>query len=249
MLTFTTGTRPVNDDLAAATVINLVPYEDRVDTLLATEEPTDLAQIGCHSSGSPNNTAWWSYTPRRSGHLEIAGTDYVIARDTAAGPEVAYDPGDCTGSLARPHVSAGTRYLIEALTPQSGVLDVFGPVLVPGGPITVRVSQQVGPSALTGVTATTDRDARTATLRWSDPALDGDSPITGYRVRRNGDDTGGTGPWGTTVAPTVHALTFRYLLPGATYRLSVRALNADGPGPSVARVVTITAPETSADRP
>jgi hypothetical protein len=171
------------------------------DTLLATEEPTDLAQIGCHSSGSPNNTAWWSYTPRRSGHLEIAGTDYVLARDTAAGTEVVYDPGDCTGGLARPHVSAGTRYLIEALTPQSGVLDVFGPVLVPGGPITVRVSQQVGPSALTGVTATTDRDARTATLRWSDPACDGDSPITGYRVRRNGDDTGGTGPGGQPSHP------------------------------------------------
>jgi len=245
-LAATTGRPPANDDVAQATPITALPYRNTVDTLMATEESTDLRQFDCHGAGQPNNTAWWSYLASRSGHLEVSGVQYVLAKETATGPEVVYDPGNCTGDPARPHVEAGTRYLIETLVPQPADVDVWGPVLVPGGPTTISVSLQVGPTAPTGVTATTDDAARTATLTWGDPAFDGDSPVTGFRVARDGTDSGGTGAWSTTVGPTVHSLTFRFLRPWDTYRLSVQALNADGAGPAATRTVMITAATPSA---
>src|SRR5215213_6758553 len=92
----TTGSAPANDDVARATAIGTVPYSNSVDTLLASEEPTDLDSLDCHGAGGANNTAWWSYTPSRSGLLQVgvSGATYVLARDTPTGPEVVYDPGD-----------------------------------------------------------------------------------------------------------------------------------------------------------
>ena len=246
LLTATTGVAPANDDRAAATPIGAVPYRSTVDRLLATEEPTDLSSQGCHGSGQPNSTVWWSYTPSRSGMLQVSGASYLLARETAAGTEVVYDPEECTGNPGSPHVQAGTRYLIQVLTPQPSLFESWGPLLVPGGRTTINVNLQVGPTAPTGVKATTDDAARTATLSWGDPVSDGASPITGFRVARNGTDSGGTGPWSTTVGPTVHSLTFRFLRPWDTYRLSVQALNADGAGPAATQTVMVRAATPSA---
>jgi hypothetical protein len=242
----TTGSAPANDDLARATPITAVPYSNSVDTLLASEEPTDLDSLDCHGAGGANNTAWWSYTPARSGYLKISGARYILAKVTATGREIVYDPGDCTGSLAQPHVDAGTRYLIEVLTPQPSFFTDWGPLLVPGGPTTLRVALQVGPTAATAVTATTDDATRSATLRWAAPASDGGSPVTGYRVARDGRDSGGAGPWSTTVGPAARSFRFTLLRPWDTYRLSVRALNADGAGPATVRTVMIRAATPSA---
>jgi hypothetical protein len=92
------------------------------------------------------------------------------------------------------------------------------------------------PAAPATAYVTTDRRAHTATLTWTAPtsAL----PITGYRVARDGRDAKGTGPWSRTVAGNVRAQTFRFLLPGRVYHLSVRAISAAGPGlPTVRRIV------------
>jgi Fibronectin type III domain len=246
LLAATTGVAPANDDRAAATPITAVPYRATVDTLLATEEAGDLDSFGCHSAGKANNTAWWSYSPTRSGMLQVSGAKYILARVTAAGTEVVYDPDECTGNPGSPHVEAGGRYLIEVLTPQPSFFDIWGPMLVPGGPTTLNVNLQVGPTAPTATSATVDSSARTATLTWSDPASDGASPITGFRVARDGTDSGGTGAWSTTVAPTVHSLTFRFLRPWDTYRLSVQALNADGASPAATKTVLVQAATPSA---
>jgi len=243
----TTGVAPRNDDRAAATPVGALPYRDTVDTLLATEQPDDFSSFGCHGSGGANNTAWWSIAPTRPGLLRVSGARYILARVTTTGTEVVYDPDECTGNPGSPHVEVGGRYLIEVLTPQPSVFDVWGPLLVPGGPTTLGVDLQVGPTEPTAVTATTDDAARTATLGWTDPLPDvGGLPLTGFRVARDGTDSGGTGPWSTTVGPTVHSLTFRFLRPWDTYRLSVRALNADGAGPAVTRTVVVRAATPSA---
>jgi hypothetical protein len=237
----TTGSAPANDDVARATPIPAVPYSNSVDTLLASEEPSDLDSFGCHGAGDANNTAWWSYTATRSGLLKVSGAQYILAKVTSAGPEIVYDPENCTGSEAQPHVDARTQYLIEVLTPQPSFITDWGPLLVPGGPTTLRVALQVGPTAATAVSASTDDATRSATLRWAAPVSDGGSSVTGYRVARDGIDAGGTGAWSTTVGAAVRSFRFTLLRPWDTYRLSVRALNADGAGPATVRTVTVRA--------
>jgi hypothetical protein len=91
------------------------------------------------------------------------------------------------------------------------------------------------------VTATTADSARTATLSWDSPLSEGGTAVTGYRVARDGTDSGGTGPWSTTVPATARSLTFKYLRPWSTYKLTVQAINADGTGPAATRTVTVKA--------
>lgn len=82
--------------------------------------------------------------------------------------------------------------------PITGYALTWGP---PGWPSDVG-GQVYFSSALsepTSVAATVDAAKRTATLTWAPPESDGGSPITGYRVARDGNDAGGWGPWSTTV--------------------------------------------------
>ncbi len=97
---------------------------------------------------------------------------------------------------------------------------------------------QSAPAAPTGVTATNDASGA-ATVRWAAPASDGGSPVTAYRVSRDGVDAAGTGAWSTTVSATARSFTFTKLAAGSTYRLSVQALNAAGAGTAVTRSVAV----------
>lgn len=66
------------------------------------------------------------------------------------------------------------------------------------------------------------------------------SPITGYRLSRNGTDSKGTGPWSTVLPATARSFTFGNLVPGSSYELSVQAINGIGTG--AARSATVTVP-------
>jgi hypothetical protein len=78
-----------------------------------------------------------------------------------------------------------------------------------------------------------------AQISWLAPDSDGGSPVTGYEVARDGAVYGNPGPYSTVV--NAGAFTFRQLIPGRTYTLSVRAVTAAGPGPAVTATYTVPA--------
>lgn len=107
------------------------------------------------------------------------------------------------------------------------------------------------PTVPLDVTVEQGAESGSVVLRWSPPASDGGSPVTGYRVARDGVDAGGAGPWSTQRTAEIRSQTFGKLMPGSTYALSVAAVNAVGTGAAatvsvtVARVVTVPGVPTS----
>ncbi|PPG15572.1 hypothetical protein C5D36_09000 [Rathayibacter sp. AY1C6] len=95
------------------------------------------------------------------------------------------------------------------------------------------------PSVPTRVAGTTNDSVRSATISWAPPESAGNPAITGYRVSRNGVDNAGAGPWSTTVAATARSFTFTHLAAGATYTMSVSAINAGGDSGAASTVVRI----------
>ena len=79
----------------------------------------------------------------------------------------------------------------------------------------------------------------TATLSWLPPASIGSSPISAYRISRDGNDSTQTSNAGyTTDLPATSAsFAFALLNNGTQYILSVAAVNAAGAGPLVTRTV------------
>lgn len=69
--------------------------------------------------------------------------------------------------------------------------------------------------------------------------FNGGSPITGYRVGRDGYDTGGTGAWSAEIAVDGSEQTFNYLKPGSTYHVYVQAKNVFGYGAKNTFTVTV----------
>ena len=108
------------------------------------------------------------------------------------------------------------------------------------------VTPAAAPTVPTGVTVSHDAAARSATISWAPPTSTGGVPVAGYRVSRDGTDSGGTGAFTTVVGASTRTFTFRYLNPWDTYQLRVQALNVVGTGPAGSGSVTVTAPTPSA---
>jgi len=81
-------------------------------------------------------------------------------------------------------------------------------------------------------------------VSWKAPTVTGGTPITGYRVSRDGNDSGTTGPFSVVVPATTLTKTFTYLLPWDTYTLKVEAITSAGTGPAASATVLVpgTAP-------
>jgi hypothetical protein len=90
------------------------------------------------------------------------------------------------------------------------------------------------PSAPTSM-GVSDNNISTAAVTWQPPASG--SPITGYRVSRDGIDQYGTGAWFGNLPATARSFTFQALKPGSSYGLSITAINAQGAGPAAAAIV------------
>lgn len=105
------------------------------------------------------------------------------------------------------------------------------------------------PVAVTVPTAPTsfaaDPDVSLVTLTWSEPTSTGNSPITSYRVSRNGVAADGAAAFSMTVPATTKTYTFTKLVNGTAYAFTVEALNTKGASPVATVTATPTAPPTT----
>ena len=172
--------------------------------------------VNVQSSTATSDTSseYWNGTSMATPHVTGAVARYLETAPRASAGDVA----DWLQSSATPGV------VTNALSERSGLLHVAPPsaVSVPGVP--------------TQVTASTS--GATASIAWQPPTDTGGSAVTGYRVSRDGQDAGGTGPWSTLVGASAKSHTFAKLVPGARYTLTVQAVNASGDGVGASRQVT-----------
>ncbi|HET9650068.1 MAG TPA: S8 family serine peptidase [Microlunatus sp.] len=152
-------------------------------------------------------------------------------------------------SMATPHVTgAVARYLQN----HQGASPAQVAASITAAATTGVVSDRLGspnrllfpaqpPSAPKSVSSKHSNSAKTATISWKTPSSTGGAAISGYRVVRTGRDAAGTTSATVTVASTVRSYTFRKLVAGTRYTLSVQALNTMGAGPAVATTTTLRA--------
>ncbi|MCB0906034.1 MAG: fibronectin type III domain-containing protein [Nocardioidaceae bacterium] len=128
----------------------------------------------------------------------------------------------------RPILGVLARLLTTA-TLVTGLAMAGGPATPPGTGRLVRVAAGVtlpGPPSVTAASA----GNHVVTLRWGLPAAAGSSPITGWRLSRDGVDRDGVGPWSQLVPASTRAFRLTDLKDLTTYGVSVAAVTADGAG-------------------
>ena len=136
-----------------------------------------------------------------------------------------------TRSKSFPLLKPGSTY---ALTVRAITAAGEGPT--GGGSITLAA---VAPGIPTSVSVARNDTTKVGSIRWAPPANDGGSPITGYRVTRNGTDSAGNGPQSIVVSTTSRSRSFSKLVAGRTYTLTVTAITAAGSGPAASGTITM----------
>lgn len=189
---------------------------------------TPLVQTGLigQAQALARMNAWKSVSGSVDAYVDGAGVHVPAAAASAAAVPVTV-PAGSTGVPLESYAGSLSGWVSGATTVKlaspSGYL-VTTPATVPGSP-TVGAAEP---------------GSTTATVRWTAPASDGGSPITGYVVRVY--QGAATTPSATTfrAAADATSLVVTGLTNGIGYRFDVAAINAVGTGPASAPSASVT---------
>ena len=201
---------------------------------------SDYASVGAYSI---TTSSCRDSTPSAVQDLRLTATDSGTGRATVSwAPPANGGTSALSGYRVSRSAAPGQDTFSTVVT---GTTFTFG-ALQRGNPYTVRLAaingSGDGPSSSLVVTLGTSPSAPasvaaysgasgSATVTWTPPAQDGGSPVTGYVVSRDGRSTTGAGPFTSKLQmPGTRSFTMTKLVPGATYRLTVQAVNANGTG-------------------
>jgi subtilisin family serine protease len=161
-------------------------------------------------------------------------------------------------SMASPHVAGILARLLEAspgLTPAQVTAQLLtattpGKIGDPAGSPN-RLAYAAGPSRRapgtpTGVRVSKSDKTASATISWTAPKDQGTSPITAYKITRDGTDNQLRGATTVTVPASRRSAVLTHLRGNRTYHLTVRAVSPVGAGPAVASAVAMATVPLSA---
>jgi hypothetical protein len=187
-------------------------------TVTAPGAPT----IGTATAGNASATVTWT-APASDGGAPITG--YQVKVLDAGGTQVGAlrVAGAAATSLLVTGLTNGSSYTFQVAATNStgtGGFSASSTAVTPAAGVTAPGAPAIGaPTAGNGA----------ATVRWTAPASDGGSAITGYQVRvvnSTGTQVGALRPAGATVT----SLLVTGLTNGSAYRFQVAATNSAGPG-------------------
>lgn len=183
------------------------------------------AQAIRDAGGTQVNVSW--DPPSSDGGIPVSG--YRVARNgadsTGGGAYTTDVPATSRNFLfSLLLVNAGYQFTVQAL--HAGV----------AGPIATVTSEprveSTLPWAPTSARIARDTSGTRITVQWQPPGSDGGSPVTAYRISRDGIDSTGGGAYTTTVSASSRSFTMTLLRTSSPYMVSVRAVTALGIGPS-----------------
>jgi Ca2+-binding RTX toxin-like protein len=190
--------------------------------------PPGAPTLGTTTAGDGLVTVRWSPPASDGGSPVSAYFVHIFEGDTQVGSQYVYgNPGavDVNG------LTNGTAYSFDVSAYNyagTGAPSERSAVVVPTGPAAAPGAPTIG--AVTGGNGT-------ATVRWTAPASDGGSAITGYEVRAF---TGTTLARTQTVPGTGGSAVVTGLTNGKVYTVEVRAINRVGTGQASARSAAVT---------
>ena len=210
-----------------------------VDGLIGSRTDKDLFRFGLTCTGQVTADAVVApNSPDLDVRLRLlSGAGDVLASANPPSSMVSADLADGLSAGLSRNRTPGT-YLLEvdgvgALDPVSTGYSDYASL----GTYTLTVDGCLAapPSTPQAVTVDGDADHATATIDWSPPANQGDSPVTGYQVSVDGERV-------RTVGAGERSAAFDLLATEVEHTLSVRAVTALGVSPLVDRTITLPRP-------
>ncbi|MCJ1696517.1 fibronectin type III domain-containing protein [Rathayibacter caricis] len=122
------------------------------------------------------------------------------------------------------------NFCVWAVTSEGSYYDYYNEERLSPSSCTEIGTGTIAPSAPSFVTSSTSGSS--TTINWEPPSSDGGSPISGYRVARNGTDASNNGPWSTVVGAGVSSQTFTNLRLDAPYSFTVQTITSAGTSPT-----------------
>ncbi len=215
-------------DVAATNDVGTGPASARSAAVTPANLP-GAPVIGVPTRGNASAVVRWT-APATNGGSPITGYTVRVHVGTATTVLRTVTASATATSLTVTGLTNGTAY----------TFDVAATNDVGTGPASAR-SAAVTPATVPGapVIGVPTRGNASAVVRWTAPATNGGSPITGYTVRVH-VGTATTVLRTVTASATATSLTVTGLTNGTAYTVDVAATNAVGTGPASARSAAVT---------